>query len=202
MVGVRIGLALLLLLAPASVMAETVLIEAGRDTTLIEDPDGAPGEPMLLCSEIDEPTSSAEVDARAYIDDANEAAFMIVAYHMNEAMAKQLPAIVHVDGTIRPQTVVRETNPLYHEMISNVGKRTGHPVIMNTSFNVRSEPIICTPLEPLPTTPMRLPERGTSWSQSAEWKSAPSNLSRPSARPSRTPGSRRSRSRRRCPATR
>ena len=84
-----------------------------------------------------------------YIEDANEAAFMIVAYNMNAAKAQELPAVVHVDGTIRPQTVVRETNPLYHEMISNVGKRTGHPVVMNTSFNVRSEPIICTPHEAL-----------------------------------------------------
>jgi carbamoyltransferase len=43
------------------------------------------------------------------------------------------------------QTVHRETNPLYHELISRFHARTGCPVLVNTSFNVRSEPIVCTP---------------------------------------------------------
>ena len=82
-----------------------------------------------------------------YLADANEASFMIVAYHLKEDMKEKIPCIVHVDGTVRPQAVTREANPLYHELISNLGKRTGHPVVLNTSFNVRGEPIVCHPLE-------------------------------------------------------
>jgi carbamoyltransferase len=56
-----------------------------------------------------------------------------------------VPAITHVDYSARLQTVHADTNPLYHEMISAFDKRTGYPVIINTSFNVRGEPIVCTP---------------------------------------------------------
>jgi carbamoyltransferase len=57
----------------------------------------------------------------------------------------KIPAITHVDYSARLQTVHRETNPRYHELIKRVGQRTGIPVIVNTSFNVRGEPIVCTP---------------------------------------------------------
>ena len=56
-----------------------------------------------------------------------------------------VPAITHVDYSARLQTVHAETNPLYHEMISAFDRRTGYPVVINTSFNVRGEPIVCTP---------------------------------------------------------
>lgn len=56
-----------------------------------------------------------------------------------------IPAVTHVDYSARVQTVHRETNPLYHDLISRFGKLTGCPVLVNTSFNVRSEPIVCTP---------------------------------------------------------
>lgn len=56
-----------------------------------------------------------------------------------------IPAITHVDYSARIQTVHRETNPRYHELISQFEQRTGCPVIVNTSFNVRGEPIVCTP---------------------------------------------------------
>jgi carbamoyltransferase len=56
-----------------------------------------------------------------------------------------IPAVTHVDYSARVQTVHRETNPLYHELISRFAKLTGCPVLVNTSFNVRSEPIVCTP---------------------------------------------------------
>lgn len=82
-----------------------------------------------------------------YLVDANEAAFMIVAYHGSDLLKKNVPGVVHVDGTIRPQAINKEVNPLYHSLVSNVGKATGHPIILNTSFNIRSEPIINTPLE-------------------------------------------------------
>jgi carbamoyltransferase len=56
-----------------------------------------------------------------------------------------VPAITHVDYSARIQTVRRETNPLYYDIMAAFNRRTGCPIIVNTSFNVRGEPIICTP---------------------------------------------------------
>jgi len=56
-----------------------------------------------------------------------------------------IPAITHVDYSARLQTVHKETNPRYHKLISEIEKETGCAVIINTSFNVRGEPIVCTP---------------------------------------------------------
>jgi carbamoyltransferase len=56
-----------------------------------------------------------------------------------------IPAVTHVDYSARIQTVRRETNPLFYEIIAAFHRRTGCPVIVNTSFNVRGEPIVCTP---------------------------------------------------------
>ena len=57
----------------------------------------------------------------------------------------ELPAITHVDYSARIQTVHADTNPRYHDLISNFRDRTGCGVVVNTSFNVRGEPIVCTP---------------------------------------------------------
>jgi carbamoyltransferase len=56
-----------------------------------------------------------------------------------------IPAVTHVDYSARIQTVHRETNPLFHDLIDAFRRRTGCPVVVNTSFNVRGEPIVCTP---------------------------------------------------------
>jgi carbamoyltransferase len=56
-----------------------------------------------------------------------------------------IPAVTHVDYSARIQTVHEETNPRYHALISAFKARTGCPVLVNTSFNVRGEPIVCTP---------------------------------------------------------
>jgi carbamoyltransferase len=56
-----------------------------------------------------------------------------------------IPAVTHVDYSSRVQTVDREISPLYHALISAFAEKTGCPVIVNTSFNVRGEPIVCTP---------------------------------------------------------
>ena len=56
-----------------------------------------------------------------------------------------IPAVTHVDCSARVQTVHKETNPRYHALISRFKELTGCPVIVNTSFNVRGEPIVCTP---------------------------------------------------------
>jgi carbamoyltransferase len=57
----------------------------------------------------------------------------------------EIPAVTHVDYSARVQTVHAETNPRYHALISAFKARTGCPVIVNTSFNIRGEPIVCTP---------------------------------------------------------
>jgi len=56
-----------------------------------------------------------------------------------------LPAITHVDGSARVQTVYREQSPLYYGLIERFGQATGVPVVLNTSFNLRGEPIVTTP---------------------------------------------------------
>ncbi len=57
----------------------------------------------------------------------------------------QIPAVTHVDNSARVQTVHADTNPRYHRLISAFFEKTGCPVVVNTSFNVRGEPIVCTP---------------------------------------------------------
>jgi carbamoyltransferase len=57
----------------------------------------------------------------------------------------EIPAVTHVDYSARIQTVHAETNPRYHRLLSDFKRRTGCPVLVNTSFNVRGEPIVCTP---------------------------------------------------------
>jgi carbamoyltransferase len=56
-----------------------------------------------------------------------------------------VPAVTHVDYSARVQTVHAETNPRYHALLTAFKRRTGCPVLVNTSFNVRGEPIVCTP---------------------------------------------------------
>ena len=62
-----------------------------------------------------------------------------------------IPAITHVDYSARVQTVHKETNPRYHDLIKRFKQRTGCPVVVNTSFNVRGEPIVCTPQDAMRT---------------------------------------------------
>jgi carbamoyltransferase len=61
-----------------------------------------------------------------------------------KAVRSPLPAVTHVDSSARVQTVSRHTNPRFHALLEAFGRRTGVPVLVNTSFNVRGEPIVCT----------------------------------------------------------
>lgn len=70
--------------------------------------------------------------------------FMLFAFKVNPDKLKEIPAVTHVDGTARPQTVSKDTNPHYWNLIKEFEKLTGVPVLLNTSFNVQ-EPIVCTP---------------------------------------------------------
>ena len=57
----------------------------------------------------------------------------------------EVPAVTHVDYSARIQSVNKQTNPRYHEMLTKINDKYGCPVVVNTSFNVRGEPIVCTP---------------------------------------------------------
>ncbi|MHC4861354.1 MAG: carbamoyltransferase family protein, partial [Planctomycetota bacterium] len=74
-----------------------------------------------------------------------ESPFMLLVKEVRPEKRHLVPAIVHVDGTARVQTVRREDDPRFHALISAFARRTGVPVLLNTSFNVRGEPIVETP---------------------------------------------------------
>lgn len=74
-----------------------------------------------------------------------ESPFMLLTARVRPDKQHLLPAITHVDGTARVQTVSRQQNPLYYALIEEFGKLTGVPVLVNTSFNVAGEPIVCSP---------------------------------------------------------
>lgn len=79
---------------------------------------------------------------RREMSDAEKALFGIEKLNVPRS---DIPAVTHVDYSARIQTVHKETNPRYHALISAFKERTGCPVVVNTSFNVRGEPIVCTP---------------------------------------------------------
>lgn len=73
--------------------------------------------------------------------------FMTMAYDVNPDKIKQIPAVVHVDGTARPNTVTDRDNPLYYHVIKAFQRRTGIPLILNTSFNRHGLPIVNSPID-------------------------------------------------------
>lgn len=76
--------------------------------------------------------------------------FMLMAYPVKDSVKEKIPAVVHVDGTSRIQTVRKETNPRYYQLISEFYQISGVPIVLNTSFN-DSEPIVCTPTDAINT---------------------------------------------------
>jgi carbamoyltransferase len=74
-----------------------------------------------------------------------KARFMLFIYDVKPGQAERIPAVCHADHTARVQTVTREINPRYHDVLKAFGRRTGVPVLVNTSFNVRGEPMVCSP---------------------------------------------------------
>ena len=71
--------------------------------------------------------------------------YMLLVYPFKKSVQKFVPAVVHVDGTGRLQTIDKNSNPKYYNLINSYYKKTGIPLILNTSFNVKGEPIVCTP---------------------------------------------------------
>ena len=76
--------------------------------------------------------------------------FMITVLNVTERQRAAIPAVVHVDGTARPQTVSRKTNPRYWQLIREFQEVTGVPMLLNTSFNIQ-EPIVCGPIDAIKT---------------------------------------------------
>lgn len=76
--------------------------------------------------------------------------FMITVIRVSEEWKEKIPAVIHVDGTARPQMVNREVNPRYWNLINEFKKLTGIPVLLNTSFNIQ-EPIVCSPQDAINT---------------------------------------------------
>jgi carbamoyltransferase len=73
--------------------------------------------------------------------------FMTITCNVRPAWRERIAAVVHVDGSARPQTIERVTNPLYYDLVTGFERETGIPVLVNTSFNVHEEPIVNTPRE-------------------------------------------------------
>lgn len=77
--------------------------------------------------------------------------FMLLVCPVREPMRGTIPAVTHVDGTARVQIVHAETNPAYHRLLDAFEALTGIPVVLNTSFNVKDEPMVCSPADALRT---------------------------------------------------
>ena len=82
-----------------------------------------------------------------YLENARDEFFMITSFTCPEAKRKSVPAVVHADGTLRPQTVKQEFNPRFWKLLGEFEKITGEALLLNTSFNVMGEPIVTHPRE-------------------------------------------------------
>lgn len=80
-----------------------------------------------------------------YFDLRQSSPFMLFRADVWPHRRAEIPGAVHVDGSARPQTVTPATNPFFHRLLSAFGKLSGVPVVLNTSFNTATEPIVCTP---------------------------------------------------------
>lgn len=97
-----------------------------------------PFAPSLLADHADE-----------YLVHADDSPFMILLDEVKKSKQDIIPAVTHVDGTTRPQTVTEAESPKYYRLIREFGDRTGVPVVLNTSFNVSGEPIVESPFQAL-----------------------------------------------------
>jgi carbamoyltransferase len=91
------------------------------------------------------PFAPAVIAERAseWFDIDRESPYMLLVCPVREG--REIPAVTHVDGSARLQTVTRDVHPEFYDLLSAFERRTGCPVLINTSFNVRGEPIVCTP---------------------------------------------------------
>ena len=90
------------------------------------------------------PVSTVE-DAKKYFDIRQLDPFMVLVCDVRPEFREKLPSITHFDGSARLQTIRREKNPQYYDAVKEFEKLSGIAVLINTSFNIRGEPIVCTP---------------------------------------------------------
>ena len=86
-----------------------------------------------------------------YFYDGVKSPFMTLTFDVRKEKQREIASITHVDGTARIQTVGHKTNPRFHRLISEFARITGIPMVINTSFNVKGQPIVCTPREAVST---------------------------------------------------
>jgi carbamoyltransferase len=82
-----------------------------------------------------------------FATDGRPMPYMVLVPDAKPGAAERLPAVVHVDNTARVQTVSAESNPRFHSLLRALDAANGVPVVLNTSFNVKGEPIVCTPTD-------------------------------------------------------
>ncbi|MFH0867684.1 MAG: carbamoyltransferase C-terminal domain-containing protein, partial [Candidatus Woesearchaeota archaeon] len=73
--------------------------------------------------------------------------FMLMVYPIKKEWQNKIPSVTHVDGSGRLQTIRKHQNQLYYDLIKEFGRLSGIPILINTSFNIRGEPIVCTPYD-------------------------------------------------------
>ena len=85
-------------------------------------------------------------DVSDWFEEESDVPFMMQVFQIKEERRNEIPAVTHVDGSGRLQTVSKKNHHRYHQLISNFKNKTGVPIILNTSFN-ENEPVVCIPEE-------------------------------------------------------
>lgn len=86
-----------------------------------------------------------------YFNEKYKSPYMLQTYSVKNSRTQNIGAVVHIDGTTRAQSVAEEANPKYYKLLQEFKKRTGIPMILNTSFNGSAEPIVCSPKDAIRT---------------------------------------------------
>lgn len=86
-----------------------------------------------------------EEKANEYFDLKDRSPYMLLAANVKEEVRLKIPAVTHIDGTARVQTLDQNTNPLLRSLIQEFSNKSGVPMLLNTSFNRKGEPVVCTP---------------------------------------------------------
>jgi carbamoyltransferase len=86
-----------------------------------------------------------EEEAGSWFERGSVSPYMLFVFDVRADKAERIPAVRHVDGTARVQTINRGQHPLYYDLLKAFQQRTSVPVLVNTSFNTRGEPVVCTP---------------------------------------------------------
>ena len=86
-----------------------------------------------------------------YFENYRSSPFMLLTFFVKPAHRKELAEATHIDGTVRLQSVFRETNPRFYQLIERFREKTGIPVVLNTSFNDEGEPLVLSPRDAVRT---------------------------------------------------